>query len=84
MRLFEVCDMCLTDKPVFNFWQDCCRLRFLLTLPSKPVRRAWIARFAAQYRIDPSLEEQRGKLAYAAAKSLPLAEAVRSAIREAP
>lgn len=42
------CDLCKTKSPRHNFNGACCRARFLATLPSREIRKEWLALWRRQ------------------------------------
>jgi hypothetical protein len=42
------CDLCARQSPVLEFSRICCRVRFVLTLPSRELRAEWLERWRAK------------------------------------
>ena len=43
------CPLCATNGPVHDFTRTCCRVRYLLALPSRDARRCTLARWRQEH-----------------------------------
>ncbi len=55
------CKLCADASGHYDFLRLCCRVRFLLVLPSVGVRRAWLERWAWQG--DKAIEDTKAAFA---------------------
>lgn len=51
-----MCPLCAEGKGVYNWSQVCCRARFIVSIPIKSLRQAWLEKWAATDAQDVTAE----------------------------
>jgi hypothetical protein len=44
----DECDLCVSDKGVYDFGRVCCLARFVCSIPVKVFRQGWMERFKSR------------------------------------
>lgn len=44
-----MCEMCVSDKGLFDFGNDCCLIRFVLRCPYKTLAAGWLDYWTKKY-----------------------------------
>lgn len=54
------CELCKRNSPVLDFSSTCCRVRFLMTLPSRDMRAEWLERWRKRdgHRMADEVEKE--------------------------
>ena len=54
------CELCKRKSPVLDFNSICCRVRFLMTLPSRDIRAEWLERWRKRdgHRMADEIEKE--------------------------